>query len=159
MKRREDNHLLQALESAVSECRRLEGRIQELEEELQVRNENAFYNEEKKRYDNRPKRQRRRNRTYRPWQQKEEQKAEPQPEVEIKLAHRRSVDDIYREQKQKHESRAAREAANAAEQERLADEAYEASQKNQKPVEVRFSDAKTQLLIEAGKAAMNNTGN
>lgn len=154
MKRREDNHLLVALESAVAECRRLEGRIQELEEELRVKDENTFYDEEKRRYANRPKR--RRNRTYRPWQKKDE---EPQPEVEIKVAHRRSVDDIYREQKQKHEDKVIRDAAAALEQERLADEAYEASQKTQKPVEVRFSDAKTQLLIEAGKAAMNNTGN
>lgn len=153
MRQTEDNgNLLTALEAAVAECRRLQARIIDLEERLEYRQK---VKETVKDIYNPPKRRKKSNRTYRPWQKEEEQ----QPEVKIEVAHRRSVDDIYREQKQKHEAKVAREAAVALEQERLADEAYEASEKNKQPVDVRISEAKKQLLVEAGKVAMKQTGN
>jgi hypothetical protein len=157
MKRREDNHLLQALESAVAECRRLEGRIQELEEELRVIDENVLYDEEKKRYDNRPKRQRRTNRTYRPWQKKEE--TEPQPMPRIETTNRRNVNDIVREVKQKHEDSIAKQRAKKiAEQIDLQEDLAEAASQNKKPVDVQLSESKQRLLIEAGRTVMDKAG-
>lgn len=141
--RRESNNLLMALEAAVSECRRLQERVDELEGVLQtekeVEYENASYKPSRGRRNRKPKFRR----------------EEPTPQqVLLEPVNRRGVNDIYKEQKAKYESRVERQLAEQAQYEAE----LQASVRNDKPVDVRISEAKQKLLIETGKNIMKTNG-
>lgn len=150
-----NNYLLTALEAAVAECRRLEERNRQLEEILALEEERKFRDYNERNFpDYEPVRTRRRKKE-KPKFPRETPAPQPQPEVAV--AHRRNVNDIYREQKEKYEDRVQRQLAEQAEfDEQMSAAHFEAE--NSKPVEVKISDAKQQLLIETGKTIMKQTG-
>lgn len=133
------SNLLKALEASVAECKRLQQMVNDLEYILEgYRKEEEEEDDLKpKRRNNRPKRS---NRTYRPWQKEDEL---PMPQIEV--SHRRNINDIYKEQKQKHEAEVEKQRNK--------------EQTEEKETGVVLSQAKKNLLIEKSKAVMNKTGN
>jgi len=68
---------------------------------------------------------------------------------------RRTVDDLYKEAKQRHENQfAERQLQQALEQERIVEEMVAESETSDIPTEVKISESKQRLLIEMGKSIM-----